>query len=763
MFKRYFLILLATLFLAACGGSEEYEILSPMDNAEFLANIPAEFRIRFIEKPSSIILNGVEVIDFFEFNESEGWAPGEDLQGVFIQGSNNLAVEPLKLGPRHTFFIDNKGPKVVLLEVPDAAPKAVFGQLLDPSGARSLMVNGYPVFVDDKGYFQAVIEPSPVYTFVAEDNLSQVSSTRYASRETVVQDITKIRVDEKVFDDVLPFVQEAVEEQELSALLEVADADTLFNEKVSVSLPKTTIIPEICVPVLGCTPAVTLGPFDFNIVELSATIQSLSLDELDIADLDLNSGFDIVVGNWEGLTLDATVNGLDIGLRINADVLSIGDAIGELLDFLGLEDELDALDGNFPATLSMPRLRFDADLGLHANQGQVDVALVNVNAIGLGDFDSDFDLNFNVPQAFRDFGFGLAGLVIDAVEAGIEGARDIIVTVFLETLVPLIANLIIDPLINQIRIQIAATLDNGSLISVLTDIDTIDVINNDTSLLLGLNGRLATEASATSAIDLINSKRVDTTLELFDSVSLQIDDLYILEMDNIATSLTAPPNLAPEALGFLYTNAAVPTPNSQGDLELAISSNFINQAILALYQAKLLSSEFLVLNTFDQFIFTDAESANAKITLEATSPPEFSVRGDQFSVAFITLNHYKLRYQKRKRNGEWGDGMEIDFSADLPINFGVDDEENIQISIINPDFNTVINGSRVFSLGVSLPEDRPRLITALLPGLLDDIQAKLNIFTVDESLVGFTVDSVDIYAVGSPKAHLGLSADTGPL
>ena len=60
--------------------------------------------------------------------------------------------------------------------------------------------------------------------------------------------------------------------------------------------------------------------------------------------------------------------------------------------------------------------------------------LVTVNAIGFGDFDSDFDLNFNVPQAFSDFGFGLAGLVIDAVEAGIEGARDVIVLVFLEIL-----------------------------------------------------------------------------------------------------------------------------------------------------------------------------------------------------------------------------------------------------------------------------------------------------------------------------------------
>lgn len=762
MFKKGYLILLLVVFLAACTG-EDYEIISPADKSEFISNIPDEFRIRFKVKPGSIILNGVEVIQFFDFNEIEGWASGQDLQGLFIQGSNNFAVEPLKFGPRHTFFIDNKGPRVVLLEVPDESPMAVFGQLLDPSGVRSLLVNDYPVYVDEKGFFQAVVQPSSLYSFVAEDNFNQVSTTLYAARETIVQDAIKIRLDGKVFDDVLPFVQEMVEEKDLSPLLGVANADTLFNEKVSVSLPKTTIIPEICIPYLGCTPAVTLGPFTFNIVELSATIQSLSFDELEVAEIDLKSGVDIILGYWEGLSLDATIWGADIGLKINADVLHIGDAIHELLDFLGLEDELDALDGDFPATLSMPRLRFDADLGLHANQGQVDVELVNVNAVGLGGFDSDFDLNFNVPQVFRDFGFGLAGLVIDTVEAGIEGARDVIVFVFLENLVPLIANLIIDPLINQIRIQVAATLNNGSLISVLTDIDTIDVINSDTSLLMGLSGRLATEATAESSIDLINSEKVDTTLELFDSVSLHIDDLYILEMDSISTSLASSPALVPEPLGFLYTNSHLTDPNNQGDLEIAISSNFVNQTMLALYQAKLFSTEFFVLDTLSQFVFTNEESANTKITLEATSPPEFSVRGGRFSVAFINLNHYKLVYQKRRRSGEWGPGMEIDFSAELPVNFGVDDQENIQLSILNPDFNTVINSSRVFPLGVALPEDRPRLITAILPGLLNDIQAKLNIFTIDESQVGFAVDNVDVYGVGDPKAHLGLSADTGPL
>ena len=185
-------ILFLVVFLLACTG-EDYEILSPANKTEFITNTPEEFRVKFNAKPDSIILNGVEVIQFFEFNEYEVWASGPDLKGLFIQGSNNFAVEPLKFGPRHAFFIDNKGPRVVLLEVPDEPPMAVFGQLLDPAGSKSLLVNDYPVYVDKKGFFQAIVQPSSLYSFVAEDNLNQVSTTLYAARETIVHDAFKIR------------------------------------------------------------------------------------------------------------------------------------------------------------------------------------------------------------------------------------------------------------------------------------------------------------------------------------------------------------------------------------------------------------------------------------------------------------------------------------------------------------------------------------------------------------------------------------------
>lgn len=761
MIKRVLAVCLLTMALAGCGG-DSFVILFPQDNSKFLAEIPEEYRIQFEHPPTSIMLNGVEVVELFTFEETEAWVDGDKLKGLLKQGHNAFAVEPLKFGPRHSFRVDNKGPDVVILELPDSDPQTIRGKLVDPSGARTLTLNGIPVAVDSRGEFLAVVPNADVYTFVTEDDLLQQATHRYAARDMLVEGITKIRIDEKVFDDITPFVQELVEDQDLAPLLEVADADTLFNEKVSVTLPKTEIIPKVCIPVIGCTPAVSIGPFTFNIVELKAKITSLSFDELDISQLDLESGFNLPVGNWEGLALDATISGLDVGLDIKVDVLSIGSAVSELLDFLGLEDELDALDGDFETTLAMPSLRFDADLGLNATNGEVDAQLVAVRAIGLGGANSDFDIDIDLPSEFNDFGFGLPGLVVDAIEAAVEGTRDVIVTVFLETLVPLIANLIIEPLFNQIKIELAASLNNGALITVFTQIETINVINNDSSLLIGLNGRIGTEVTALSNVDLINAEQTSASASN-PLLAAALEQLYALDSNGQMSALTSAPTLAPRALGFRYVSNEAPNPDNEGDLGLVISSNIINQAFLALHEAGLLGIELNMLSANGEFIFAQEENANRKITLEPSSPPEFGVRGDQFSIAFLTLNHYKLRFQRRKSNGEWSNGIEFDFSVDLPINIGIDNKEGVQISLLNPDFNTVFHGGPNFAFDAMLPKDRPRLITAILPALLEDLETKLWIFLPDNNNFGFIVEPGDLKGVGNPKRHLSFNTDTDAL
>ena len=62
-----------------------------------------------------------------------------------------------------------------------------------------------------------------------------------------------------------------------------------------------------------------------------------------------------------------------------------------------------------------------------------------------------------------------------------------------------------------------------------------------------------------------------------------------------------------------------------------------------------------------------------------------------------------------------------------------------------------------------LPKDRPRLITAILPALLEDLETKLWIFLPDNNNFGFIVEPGDLKGVGNPKRHLSFNTDTDAL
>ena len=59
--------------------------------------------------------------------------------------------------------------------------------------------NGSIVALDKRGGFEVFLNKAPLYSFVARDKLSFISTTYYADRKTIVDDILQVRVDEKNF------------------------------------------------------------------------------------------------------------------------------------------------------------------------------------------------------------------------------------------------------------------------------------------------------------------------------------------------------------------------------------------------------------------------------------------------------------------------------------------------------------------------------------------------------------------------------------
>lgn len=106
MHQYKYLIFAVLIVLASCKP-ENTEIISPGLYEAFIGAIPEEFSIVFVkEKPASIILNGVEVVEHFQFEEYLATASGAILEGYLLHGANNFSVNPRLSGPSHEFFVD---------------------------------------------------------------------------------------------------------------------------------------------------------------------------------------------------------------------------------------------------------------------------------------------------------------------------------------------------------------------------------------------------------------------------------------------------------------------------------------------------------------------------------------------------------------------------------------------------------------------------------------------------------------------------------
>ncbi|MCG8316908.1 MAG: hypothetical protein MI976_27140, partial [Pseudomonadales bacterium] len=539
-----------------------------------------------------------------------------------------------------------------------------------------------------------------------------------------------------------------------------AGANTLFNESANISLPKVVIIPAVCVPFVGCTPEVAIGPLSFNLLSVQGTLTTLSFDELEIDQLDLNSG-----PGWEGLSMDAQIRDVDLGVQINTDVLGLSSTVEELLDALNLDGKLDFLAGDFTANISVNRLRLAADIGLNAVDGDVNLSVVDIAAVGLGDLDSDFVVDFSVPQAIRDFGFGLLGKVIDIIEAGISGARDLIVELLLGKLVPLIVNLALDPLVNELQVRLGASINNGAFLTVFVGVQNIDVVANNT-LKMTLNGRIGTETASDDSIDI--------GLDLGFPDILNLDDHLLPDLLGIPEGLGAAPGLVPTMLGSRYSTVAVPDPDrfraTEDELGISISSNLINQALLAIYEAGILSPAIPIWDdrgNSGAYFITDIESANERILFLPKVAPELTFRGQQISVAYLTLDHFEIQFQDLVNatgdDLQWQTYATYELNSELAVKLSDDAETGLKLGLINPEFDIFYEIYDNRRKRLSFPTSG-LLFSSLEPLIVEQINGVLMQFLLPESLTltrddaALEITPSAIETVGVPREHFGISA-----
>ena len=707
----FFTLAIFSVFLQGCPN-QNYSIVSPENGDAFEDTIPASYEFTYVDaEPASVALNGVNVIEYFTMDGGVGTADGAPLEAFLKQGTNVLTVAPDEFGPRVEFFVDTEGPSIIITEVAGDATKTISGKVQDPSGVNSLIVNGVVAAITGEEDFTVIVPDAASYSFEAQDIAGRNSTVFYATRDSVLESGLKVRVAQSALDEALPVTQEIIEDLDFNSLLADADGSTLtlFRESVGVNLPQVTLVPRVCTPevclpevctprvcVLGvctprictpgactpevCTPAVTAGPVNFTIVELEASLANVDVEEVEVDKLDIASGNKPLIGNWEGLSLDGTLINTDIAVRIDSYLLGVTDIVSGILNFLGLSDTLDALDGNFTAGIHADRLRLAADLGLTASNGSVDVTIADINAIGLNSFDSDFDTTIDLPDAFNLFGFGLAETVLNIITGGFADARDFMIEIIFGNIVPAIADPIVDMIIDEIRLGVKVGITNNTLINALFQIREIDVIDGDSALLVGVDSLIGAEKGEQDELDLGFS--VGESADIW-----WVSDHILPDGADLGDSLGPAPELAPQALGYRLSGPMTGTPDSNGgDVSVLTSATLVNQALLAFYETALLQFS---LGYLDGVISNEPNSEYThRMAIIPGTPPELIFKGTAPAIAYIRINNFEIKIQEHLGGDDWNDLQSFVINAEIPVVISVEDNR-LKLGLLTTDLDVI--------------------------------------------------------------------------
>jgi len=714
-----------TVFCMSGWCNTNCTIESPQESQAFYDKIPETFTLICLNKlEKDIMLNGVKVTKYFKQDNDKLICDGQKLSGFLKQGNNIISIDQSS-GPRVRFHVDNEGPQVKIIQVKGDDPLLIMGELKDPAGIRSLSVNGTIADINDEKYFSVSVSKADMFVFVAYDADGRKSVKKYADRGTIVNDIVRLRIHETAINDLLPVAQEVLEDVDFNAILAGAGMSTLFRERIQINLPKVVLVPKRC---FGrkwwrrCTRERSVGPININICNLDVSLVNLDLEDLDITQMNLNSGKSKLLGRWEGLSVEAYIRNVNLKLKIKSDILGLSRQARSILKLLKLERRLDALDGNFTANLFIKKLRFKADIGLSAKNGKVDATIADIKALGIGNLNSDSSLKINLPKSFNLFGLGLGQKVVNSITNGINDSKDLLLNkIVLKNIAPALADPIVDLIVKKVQLHIAVGLTNGAQMNTLFSIQDIDIENKNTVMKVALNGRLVAEESS---LDFLETHFAIST---HSPEIIWYDDHFLPDQHSIPEELGPCPDFSPKALGYLHTDKPVPDPQMKGDeLALTISSNLMNQAILAMYEAGLFNMSIseddegnlnVEFNDGTKLPFSLAGITNLsgnqkhRVLSKATSAPEVIFKGGEMVIPHLTINNFEILLQSSTGGEEWKDLLKATISAIVPIAINLVNNK-LSAQLITPDIQLDISVNNF----IPLPEefDTENLSTLLL-------------------------------------------------
>jgi len=742
--KIIFVFTLAVLAVGCLDINSQYTIVYPesggvyvgFENArpacypgcpiELMEN---EFVIAYDNNPSGdvvISLNNTDVSSFFSFSATEAQASINDLQQFIRQGQNTLSVDALSFGPSINFYADFAGPDIVITEADIAAdgnPNTLLvnGFLRDASGYdnASLVINSfnltyqetspptiqeaasgnaeYEFTINTDGSFSGVVDIADdldMYKFEALDKYGYVSSVKFAADSQAQNSVIMSNaVNVAVGDSFVASLRPIISAQLAETALEVNCFDTsseYYSAATCASL--TDLTAKIPVPLLGeidTDISVKLfrkwGPEPGYNIDLGEGSKYVDNPFDQTGNIYLN-GFDVRENDRLGINatvkyitaaVDVTAHiplvffTIPLGMALPLDIERV-DVDGEALVKVREYDNEGVTDGSNPCSDSGQKCK-----------GSIWVDIVDGTSValsGMSDSQASDDQGILTAVIGWILGTGLldgliSGLVPDIIESAIEENM------------------------------------NTLIISFLLSPDTLVVDENNDLLEGGDSPRFNTELLTVGMGTEVNGDQGDFVLR-YDA---QFD---ILQVDS---------NVKP-SIGSVFVNdpidpAEVLNVNTGlgSNLSVAISSNFINQGLNAVYAVgathlTVFNGELETGATLSDL--SDGTRVNqTRIRLWPDMSPVFGMGGidnteDEAFIEYQSATMYLDAWKDVNGTLQWVNQAE--FSVDFKVAARVGDYDGV--------FRMSTYGSPIFNVNaVKVSEDFPIPINQPLVQLLIDV------------------------------------------
>ncbi|WP_369984503.1 hypothetical protein [Thalassolituus sp.] len=651
------LLLLSAVVLAACN---EVEITAP-ENTEVYAEKPSEFRIAFSGNSApddlKIQLNNVDVTDVFSVSKAEAHASGSDLAESVFGGRNVLWVRAYNKTDRVTFYYDNAGPVVHIIETNHAAGE-VSGYVADDSIVESLVLDGVSVDLDLTNRFTTSFADRSFNTFEATDSLGRTSSTTYARDDNEFNGISA-RLNQGGFDFLTSALEQELNSMDLSGIVSGMEEFTLLN---------------------------TLGLFN-----LDMTVTSLNFTDVDV---------DLTVLENERLDTDIQARNVVLGFRLSG-------TIGFFLPY------------NSAGTMTFSSLQSGTDLLLDVRDSDLDIDLANTT------------INHSFPA-------------IDFVNTnGIFNILDALTSAIVGVLAPIFENVFIS-ILEQVIVPVMSDFIKDIPIN-------LEVVNPDNA-------------------EAVNIYALPTFLDSKDR-GVSVD---------LGTRIWAPTPSADirRALGSRYVEGDTltmgpVTPTGEAfHFGAAISANVINQALMATYEAGMLSTviseEYYPQATTSAISVyrsddTDIQDADEiRMTLAPTSAPYVTLMPADGAAGALAWYDVSLSFELYKpRWGEFRTLFGTTFNLEIPfeVNSTSDGYLSIGLEQLPTLFITETDDNGMIRL---TPEFINATLDYFMPLVMPEIAGHLKVVPLPR-IYNHTLLMREFWVAGDNNNSLALAGDLIPV